>query len=54
MLLCVVWVAFAIWDALHRRDLERHTFIGMLAGFGVTYLILFPQKAINMTSSPII
>jgi len=45
MLLSVAWVAFAIWDAVHRRDLERHSFIAMLAGFGVTYLVLFPQNA---------
>ncbi len=45
MLLCVAWVIFAIWDAVYKRDLERHAFVGMLAGFGVTYLVLFPQNA---------
>ncbi len=44
ILLSGVWVIFAGWDVSHKRDLDRHAFIAMLAGFGVTYLVLFPQN----------
>ena len=45
MLLSLVWTIFMAWDVWHKRDLERHGFVAVLGGFGVTYLALFHQNA---------
>ena len=45
MLLSVVWTAFMAWDVWRRRNWERHGFVAMLGGFGMTYVALFHQYA---------
>lgn len=45
MLLSVIWIAFMAWDVWHKRNWERHGFVAMLGGFGITYVVLFQQSA---------